>query len=366
MIHYGHSCLVPIDHTVASVKMLYVFVDIAFDTSHLEAIVRANFKPGSKLAILGTIQFASALAAIKTALSDVFPELYVPQAKPLSPGEVLGCTSPDLSPAAIKMELDALIFVADGRFHLESAMIHNPSLAAYRYDPYGKTMTREYYDTPTMMTARKSSIDRAASARTFGIVLGTLGRQGNPAILHRLQDKIKAAGKESFVLLLSELSPAKLALFEGTAPATADSTHAVAGAGEEASTAPASGEAIVDAWIQIACPRLSIDWSAAFTKPLLTPYEAEVCLGTTPWRSVYPMDFYAKGSGSWTNYYAPPSATGGAGSTGARAGGRARLRAQAAAAQSASAPTPGSGTASLPAASTSTAQAVDVSAPSLS
>lgn len=26
-------------------------------------------------------------------------------------------------------------------------------------------------------------------------------------------------------------------------------------------------------WVQIACPRLSIDWGAAFSKPLLSPYE---------------------------------------------------------------------------------------------
>jgi len=26
-------------------------------------------------------------------------------------------------------------------------------------------------------------------------------------------------------------------------------------------------------WVQIACPRLSIDWGEAFSKPLLTPYE---------------------------------------------------------------------------------------------
>ena len=32
-VHYGHSCLVPID--VTSIKMLYVFVDIGFDTKHV-------------------------------------------------------------------------------------------------------------------------------------------------------------------------------------------------------------------------------------------------------------------------------------------------------------------------------------------
>lgn len=111
----------------------------------------------------------------------------------------------------------------------------------------------------------------------------------------------------------------------------------------------------VDAWIQIACPRLSIDWGYAFDKPLLTPYEAEVwrvllmkcvllvsrawdgcpqfvsslmslprarscplpcsptrnpaqvAFDTATWLPVYPMDFYAKGSGPWTNYYEDPA-----------------------------------------------------------
>ena len=28
-----------------------------------------------------------------------------------------------------------------------------------------------------------------------------------------------------------------------------------------------------DRWVQVACPRLSIDWGYAFPKPLLSPYE---------------------------------------------------------------------------------------------
>jgi 2-(3-amino-3-carboxypropyl)histidine synthase len=39
----------------------------------------------------------------------------VPQARPLSAGEVLGCTAPTLDAA----RFDTLVFVADGRFHLE-------------------------------------------------------------------------------------------------------------------------------------------------------------------------------------------------------------------------------------------------------
>jgi len=36
MVHYGHSCLVPID--VTSIKMLYVFVEITFDTTHVRSV----------------------------------------------------------------------------------------------------------------------------------------------------------------------------------------------------------------------------------------------------------------------------------------------------------------------------------------
>jgi len=49
-------------------------------------------------------------------------------------------------------------------------------------------------------------------------------------------------------------------------------------------------------YVQIACPRLSIDWSTSFPKPLLSPYEAAVALQATEWQPAYPMDFYAADS----------------------------------------------------------------------
>jgi 2-(3-amino-3-carboxypropyl)histidine synthase len=79
-------------------------------------------------------------------------------------------------------------------------------------------------------------------------------------------------------ILLSELSPAKLSLFQ---------PH-------------------ISAFVQTSCPRLSIDWGYAFDAPLLSPYEAAVALGRAAgWieapesfdeDSVYPMDFYAAGT----------------------------------------------------------------------
>lgn len=197
LVHYGHSCLgqspqliancslswmlVPIDQT--SIKTLYIFVEIAIDSTHLADTVRLNFpsdratfykqlldseetdadipagqrigKPQylriqassstsdspqqgraprtgtppqepTRLALVSTIQFVSALQKLKEDLvleceSSETPgslsdrqscrwtgkyEVTIPRSKPLSPGEILGCTAPSLN------NVDALLYVS--------------------------------------------------------------------------------------------------------------------------------------------------------------------------------------------------------------------------------------------------------------
>ena len=119
---------------------------------------------------MGTIQFASALHLVINTTRDQLPHMRIPQSKPLSPGnsyyhtilvhhliyayiyifegETLGCTSAKLN------DCDCIVFVADGRFHLEAAMIQNPDIPAFRYDPYSKVLTSEGYDTVKMKELR--------------------------------------------------------------------------------------------------------------------------------------------------------------------------------------------------------------------
>ncbi|KAH8874102.1 2-(3-amino-3-carboxypropyl)histidine synthase subunit 1 [Schistosoma japonicum] len=268
IVHYGHSCLIPID----TISVLYVFVDIQIDIVHFIESIKVNFEKSSRLALVSTIQFVTSLQAAKQPLLEAGYSVTIPQCLPLSPGEILGCTSP-------KVEgVDALVYLGDGRFHLESIMISNPLLAAYRYDPYDKSFTREFYDHKEMRKRRKEAIDMAKNAANFGIILGTLGKQGSPAVVKQLQIELEKSGKSYIILLLSEIIPSKLALFDEQ----------------------------VDVWIQVACPRLSIDWGIEFTKPLLTPYEACVALNEQVfWPKdlfeAYPMDYYANQSlGHWT------------------------------------------------------------------
>lgn len=58
-------------------------------------------------------------------------------------------------------------------------MIANHRLKAYKYDPYDKQLTEELYNYEQMLSVRKDAVQKAVDVGTFGIILGTLGRQGS-------------------------------------------------------------------------------------------------------------------------------------------------------------------------------------------
>jgi 2-(3-amino-3-carboxypropyl)histidine synthase len=276
LIHYAHSCLIPV--SVTQIKTLYVFVDISIDVQHLMATIERNFESSKAIALVGTIQFNATIHQMAATLRTQGYNIIIPQIAPLSKGEILGCTSPQLTvDKGTQNAADIILYLGDGRFHLESAMIHNPSIPAYRYDPYSRRLTRETYNHDELYTLRRTAILTAQKARKWGLILGTLGRQGNPHTLTMIEKLLEKQGIEVVRLALSEIFPGKLAMMQD-----------------------------VEAWVQVACPRLSIDWGYAFPRPLLSPYEALVALGAREagWmgnvggegggEESYPMDFYAK------------------------------------------------------------------------
>lgn len=321
---------------VGTVQFLAAVHGLKADLESMSPFDTAN-GPGkalAKLAITDGSTDAAHEASTRSSQKRIRYTVTIPQIKPLSPGEILGCTAPRLADGQKK--IDALLYIGDGRFHLESIMIANPQLneVTYRYDPYEKKITREMYSHAEMQDLRRRGVLQAKkslgnagivkpisqhldregpssqlkdAARAWAIVLGTLGRQGSLSVLKSVTSHLPAS--RTFPLLLSELSPSKLSLL---------------------------GD-YVDVFVQTSCPRLSIDWGYAFDKPLLSPYEANVAFGNAkadwmipvgvsstlssspshkaeqhpvtipsePERTVddsdYPMDFYADHSlGNWT------------------------------------------------------------------
>lgn len=83
--------------TFCKVNTLYVFVDIKIDVDHFIESAKLNFPKEMRVALISTIQYAPSLRAAKPSLDEHFiNETWIPQSKPLSPGEVLGCTAPHL------------------------------------------------------------------------------------------------------------------------------------------------------------------------------------------------------------------------------------------------------------------------------
>lgn len=328
MIHYGHSCLISVKDCLVP-NMMYVFVEIDIDVTHLVETVKALVPKETRLACIATVQFISAMRGAMKILEQTHFEhpILIPQNRPLSTGEILGCTSPSVWPVAearpsgslsgsktaccagrdgstaccggdestqpslgtphygaasllplppVTPLVDMVLYVGDGRFHLESFLIAHPGLPALQYDPYKKTLTKESYNTEEMRSMRGEAIEAARHAQSFALIMGTLGRQGHPRVVDRLLHLSRIRNKTISLFLMSEIFPQKLALLQD-----------------------------VDCYIQVACPRLSIDWGYAFDKPLLSPYEAEVVLqGSATWSegSPYPMDHYSKAGGKWAVY----------------------------------------------------------------
>lgn len=92
-------------------------------------------------------------------------------------------------------------------------MIANPSLPAFRYDPYSKKLTREYYEHGQMKSIRKEAVGRARTSieelanphstrAPWGVILGTLGRQGS---FLQLKARVETNLQASFLTTLLRL-----------------------------------------------------------------------------------------------------------------------------------------------------------------
>ena len=77
----------PINKT--TIQTLYIFVDIEIDRAHFISSIRANFKAGTKIALISTIQFVATLQTSAQELLGEY-EIVLQHNQPLSPGEVLG------------------------------------------------------------------------------------------------------------------------------------------------------------------------------------------------------------------------------------------------------------------------------------
>ena len=274
IIHYAHSCLKP--NIITLVKVMYIFVEIKIDIEHLVKTIILNFpkENSDSLFFLGSLQYNSSLFVLKRKLIDCGYDknnIIIPQNKPRVIGEVIGCTSPILEK---KKDNCYVIFICDGRFHMESVMIQNPNFKFFQYNPFTKYLTIEEYDIELMKKIRFEQIEKLKESKFIGVIFGTLGRQGSKGILDRINKLLDENNKDYVNICLNEITEEKISKFPQC-----------------------------DCFIQIACPRLSIDWPDQFSKPMLTPYETYIAFGKIEKPEIYRMDNYSYETGEWGHLY---------------------------------------------------------------
>lgn len=158
---------------------------------------------------------------------------------------------------------------------MEGVMIANPRHKYLQYNPYTKLMLIERYDFDLMIKVRQEELVRCKIKpdTTVGVVMGVLGRQGSSHIVNRIIDELKSRNVKFITLLVSELSVEQLQCFREYVNVNSRS---------------------VQFFVQVACPRLSIDWGKYFDKPLLTPYEFYSLIGKVDFSTESTLPAYAR------------------------------------------------------------------------
>eukprot|EP00917_Polyrhabdina_sp_WS-2016_P024834 GHVP01053626.1.p1 GENE.GHVP01053626.1~~GHVP01053626.1.p1 ORF type:complete len:383 (-),score=56.07 GHVP01053626.1:1052-2200(-) len=267
LVHYGHSCLVP--STICRIQMLYVYVTIKVDIEKFVDIIENKYKKTDKICLISTVQFLNSINEVNKRLTKKGYDITIPRSRPLSKGEILGCTSPIVS------DVSVAVYFGDGAFHATSFIIANPTLPLFCYSPYTETYEKVIYDCNKMIENRKKDIKSIMKGNSIGIVLSMLGRQGRENLLDDVIESINIMECKKVIILLSLITESSLKKIDW-----------------------------VDGWVEIGCPRLAVDWSSHFDKPIVTPYEIAVGCGRTILNDHYPMNYYEINNDSpWTVNY---------------------------------------------------------------
>lgn len=171
-----------------------------------------------------------------------------------SKGQVLGCNFTSIK----NLDVDVIVYVGSGDFHALGVKLFTkkPVILA---DPFIGTSRdiEEFYD--RIIRVRFARIAKASDAKSFGIIMSSKKGQLRFDLAIHLKKLIMEQGYEAQILNMDYVSPDLLLPYD------------------------------LDAFVMTACPRIAIDDSAMYKKPVLTPQELEIVLGIRDWDD-YMMD----------------------------------------------------------------------------
>ena len=260
LVHFGHS---PIPSLGADPNVLYV--ESRSDADLDDSIIASLGALPERVGLLAAVQYIGLIPKVKGILEASGRKVAVGNGdrRIAYPGQVLGCNCS--SAESVLDDVDAFLFLGEGDFH--------PLAAAFgvRKDVLVlNPVTGEVRDMAEIrdriLRKRFAAIQTAKAARSFLVIVCSKIGQDRSAEADRAVERIRTRGLKAYKAVMEEITPESLMPYR------------------------------VDAYVSTACPRVAMDDSAKYGRPMLTLTELEIVLGDREWAD-YEFDQIRPGSG---------------------------------------------------------------------
>lgn len=251
VVHFGHSRMVRRE------KIPTIYVEARATVAVGEAVEKSIplLKEWSRIGLATTVQHIQVLDQVRESLVRAGKTVVIGDAGRINyAGQVTGCNYTNVK--SIADEVDAFLFVGGGRFHALGVALatSKPTIVA---DPYESRAYSITSDAQKIIKQRWASIEQASRAKVFGVLIGL-----KPGQLHldeglRVMEAIEKSGRTACLLAINEVTPESLLEFP-----------------------------TIDAYVNTACPRISLEAPSKFSKPVLTVNEFMVVSGESSWENL--------------------------------------------------------------------------------
>lgn len=249
IVHFGHAKFV-------DVKFPIVYIEVK-DELNLKLILEKSLEKLKKFRTLGlsySIQHRHDVKNIIKFYEENGKKIILSKKLGLVAyeGHVVGCQYFGLK--EIEKEVDAFVIIGN-RFHSMGAVL-SVEKPVILIDVYNDEIQDMGGLRNRILKQRAVSIQKLKDAKNVAVILEIKPGQkfGNPKYL---VDKLKEQGKNPILITMNELTPDKIMNFYN-----------------------------IDAFIELACPRIALDDFAKYEKPILTFKEALVALGVKSWEEL--------------------------------------------------------------------------------
>jgi len=237
-----------IGHTIntESIEKNVILID-AFDDVKFDNVAEkcAEILIGKTIALVTDSQHLHQMERVKEILTDNGVEVKVGKGGgQLNDGQVFGC---EFYPATkLKEEVEAYVFLGQSNFHA-SGIALSTNMPTYVLDPYFNEV-REITEFAQKLKKKATlAIYKAAEAESFGVIVGLKEGQLSKLFALKFKKELEKEGKKVQLFALTDITSERLNNLKG-----------------------------IDAFIQVACPRISTD--NQFDKPVLSSPQANALL----------------------------------------------------------------------------------------